>query len=43
MKGYTLEKITELKEGEIFVFHSNEIGQHVGGAARLAFYKWGAT
>lgn len=43
MKGYTPEKITELKENEIFVFGSNEMGHHVGGAARLAHDKWGAT
>lgn len=43
MKGYTPQKIEELKENEIFVFGSNEKGQHVGGAARLAFDKWGAT
>lgn len=43
MKGYTPDGIVELKENEIFVFGSNEMGQHIGGAARLAFDKWGAT
>jgi hypothetical protein len=34
--------ITELSEGEIFVFGSNLAGMHGGGAARLAL-KWGAV
>lgn len=34
--------ITELKENEIFVFGSNLEGMHGGGAARLAYNKFGA-
>lgn len=34
--------ITELKENEIFVFGSNLQGMHGGGAARLAYNKFGA-
>ena len=34
--------ITELSECEIFVFGSNLEGQHAGGAARLAYEKFGA-
>ena len=34
--------ITELSECEIFVFGSNLEGQHGGGAARLAYEKFGA-
>ncbi|MDR1763914.1 MAG: hypothetical protein LBR64_08205 [Dysgonamonadaceae bacterium] len=43
MKKRTSPKwITELAEGEIFVFGSNLAGQHGGGAARIAL-KWGAV
>jgi len=34
--------ITDLKPNEIFVFGSNEGGKHFGGAARLAYSKFGA-
>ena len=34
--------IEELQPGEIFVFGSNLEGQHGGGAALLAYKKWGA-
>lgn len=34
--------ITELKENEIFVFGSNKNGCHDGGAAKLAYEKFGA-
>lgn len=34
--------IQELKPNEIFVFGSNLEGQHGGGAALLAYRKWGA-
>jgi len=37
----TSENITELKDGEIFVFGSNEGGRHGKGAAKTAL-KWGA-
>lgn len=35
--------ITELKENEIFVFGSNKLGHHAGGAARLAYEEFGAV
>jgi hypothetical protein len=35
--------ITELKKNEIFVFGSNLEGAHGGGAALLAWRKWGAV
>ena len=39
---FTPDYITELKENEIFVFGSNLQGLHGGGAARLAYEKFGA-
>ena len=42
MKNYTPEKITSLKENEVFVFGSNLNGNHAGGAAYLAVEKFGA-
>ena len=41
-REYTPEKITELKPNEIFVFGSNLAGSHGGGAARLAYNRFGA-
>ena len=41
-REYTPERITELKLNEIFVFGSNLAGSHGGGAARLAFNRFGA-
>ena len=41
-REYTPERITELKPNEIFVFGSNLAGSHGGGAARLAFNRFGA-
>lgn len=38
----TPNRITELKPDEIFVFGSNLEGAHGGGAALLAWQKWGA-
>ena len=38
----TSNRITELRPGEIFVFGSNLQGTHGGGAAYLAYMKWGA-
>ena len=35
--------IKELQPGEVFVFGSNLDGQHGGGAALLAYRKWGAV
>jgi len=40
---YTPERITELKADEVFVFGSNLAGMHGGGAAWLAFQKFGAV
>ncbi len=42
VKNVTPEKITELKENEIFVFGSNIEGKHLGGAAKIATNKFGA-
>lgn len=42
VKNVTPEKITELKENEIFVFGSNIEGKHLGGAAKIAANKFGA-
>ena len=41
-KRFTPDNITELSKCEIFVFGSNIHGQHHGGAARLAYEKFGA-
>ena len=41
-RGYTPERITELKPNEIFVFGSNLAAAHGGGAARLAYNRFGA-
>ena len=38
----TPERLTELPEGSIFVFGSNESGAHGGGAARVALDRFGA-
>lgn len=40
---YTPENITQLKPNEIFVFGSNTMGQHYGGAAKIAHEKFGAV
>ncbi len=42
MLRLTPAKITELAEGEIFVFGSNLAGMHAGGAARIAVDRFGA-
>ena len=39
----TPDRISELKENEIFVFGSNLAGAHGGGAARLAYNRFGAV
>jgi hypothetical protein len=39
---YTPDFITHLNNGEIFVFGSNLKGLHGGGAARLAYERFGA-
>ena len=40
---FTPEFITELKADEVFVFGSNLAGMHGGGAAYMAFKKFGAV
>ena len=42
-RRYTPENIQELGPGEIFVFGSNLSGMHGGGAARVAYEKFGAV
>ena len=42
-RRYTPERITELAPDEIFVFGSNLAGVHGGGAARLAYQRFGAV
>lgn len=39
----TNNRIQELKPDEIFVFGSNLAGAHGGGAALLAYRKWGTV
>ena len=41
-REYTPDRISELRENEIFVFGSNLAGHHGGGAARLAYNRFGA-
>lgn len=41
-RRYTPEMMTELSEGEVFVFGSNTKGEHGGGAARIAHTKFDA-
>lgn len=41
-RKYTPNKITSLENNEIFVFGSNLKGLHGGGAARVAYQKFGA-
>ena len=42
-REYTPNRITALKPNEIFVFGSNLAGAHGGGAARLAYDRFGAV
>ena len=42
-RAFTPERISELKENEIFVFGSNLVGAHGGGAALAAYHKFGAV
>ncbi|MBO4282613.1 MAG: hypothetical protein J5873_05410 [Bacteroidales bacterium] len=42
-RDYTPERISSLKENEIFVFGSNLAGMHGGGAARIACERFGAV
>ena len=41
-REFTPERISELKPNEIFVFGSNLAGSHGGGAAQLAYKRFGA-
>jgi hypothetical protein len=41
-REYTPERISELKPNEIFVFGSNLAGAHGGGAAWIAYQRFGA-
>ena len=40
---YTPDLITALRPDEVFVFGSNLAGMHGGGAARIAFQRFGAV
>lgn len=40
---FTLERISELRPDEVFVFGSNREGLHGGGAAYVAFKQFGAV
>jgi len=42
-REYTPDRVTSLKDNEIFVFGSNLAGAHGGGAARLAYQRFGAV
>ncbi len=42
-REYTPENITNLGPDDIFVFGSNLEGMHMGGAARVAYDKFGAA
>ena len=42
-RPFTPEFITDLKPNEIFVFGSNLMGMHGGGAARIAMEQFGAV
>ena len=41
-RKYTPDHLTHLEPDEIFVFGSNLQGMHAGGAARIAYNKFGA-
>ena len=41
-RPFTPDRITTLNPNEIFVFGSNLQGMHMGGAARLAYERFGA-
>ena len=42
-REYTPDRISGLKENEIFVFGRTLAGAHGGGAARLAYNRFGAV
>lgn len=41
-REYTPERISRLEPDDVFVFGSNLMGMHGGGAARIAYEKFGA-
>ena len=41
-RAFTPDRIVSLKADEVFVFGSNLQGMHMGGAARLAYERFGA-
>ncbi len=41
-RAFTPDRITQLRDNEIFVFGSNLAGSHGGGAARIAAQRFGA-
>ena len=41
--AYTPENVESLKEGQVFVFGSNLIGYHSGGASLVAMQGFGAV
>ena len=41
--AFTPERITSLRADEVFVFGSNLAGMHGGGAARIAYERFGAV
>ena len=41
-RAFTPDRIVTLKADEVFVFGSNLQGMHMGGAARLAYERFGA-
>ena len=42
-REYTPERISELKENEVFVFGSNLACAHGGGAVRFAYERFGVV
>lgn len=42
-RDFTPERITRLAPNEVFVFGSNLLGHHAGGAARIACERFGAV
>ena len=42
-REFTPDKISQLRENEVFVFGSNLAGMHAGGAARVAVNNFGAV
>ena len=42
-RAFTPDRIVSIKADEVFVFGSNLQGMHMGGAARLAYERFGAV